>query len=106
MSAITIEGTVTPSTFLASKERRTVERTEFIDKLIRKGYVKVVPTPDTVKVAATPVEPDEVELPAVTGPPKNASRDEWAAWLDEAGIEYTDEDGRDALIALWDESNG
>lgn len=43
MSRITIEGSVTPSTFLARGERTTVERSEFIDKLIRKGYVVVVP---------------------------------------------------------------
>lgn len=43
MSQVTIEGSaITPSTFLPAGERRTVERTDFVEKLIAKGYVTVI----------------------------------------------------------------
>ena len=46
MARVTVEGSITPSTFLARGKRMTVERTPFIDKLIRRGYLDVVDTPD------------------------------------------------------------
>lgn len=49
MARVTLEGSVTPSTFLARGKRMTVERTPFIDKLIRRGYVNVVDHPDAVE---------------------------------------------------------
>lgn len=33
---------------------------------------------------------------------KGSGRDTWAAFLTEHGIAFTDDDDRDALIALWD----
>lgn len=55
MAAVTIEGSITPSTYLAMGARATVERTEFIDMLIQRGYVVVIseaaaePEPTPVK---------------------------------------------------------
>ena len=42
MAQVTIEGSLTPSTFLARGERRTVVLTDYVRKLIKKGYVIVV----------------------------------------------------------------
>ena len=42
MGQVTIEGTVTPSVWLATGQRRTVEVTDDIRKLVRIGAVKVV----------------------------------------------------------------
>jgi hypothetical protein len=59
MARVTLEGSITPSTFLARGKRMTVERTPFIDKLIRRGYVNVVETPDAV------TEVESVTAPAL-----------------------------------------
>ena len=58
MAQVTIEGSVMPSAFLPRGERRTVERSDFIDKLIRRGFVTVVPAP----------EPVAEEVPEISGP--------------------------------------
>lgn len=59
---ITIEGSITPSTELARGERRTVRRTERIDRLISRGFVTVVdehagdaPEPEKAVAAPEPV---------------------------------------------------
>ncbi len=39
IGTVEVEGSLTPSTFLARGERITVQRTEFIDKLIRRGFI-------------------------------------------------------------------
>lgn len=67
MARVTLEGSITPSTFLARGKRMTVERTEFIDKLIRKGYVNVVPDPDAV-----------TEVESITAPKLEAAKAEKA----------------------------
>lgn len=67
MARVTLEGSITPSTFLARGKRMTVERTEFIDKLIRRGYVNVVATPDAV-----------TEVESITAPKLEAAKAEKA----------------------------
>lgn len=67
MARVTLEGSITPSTFLARGKRMTVERTEFIDKLIRKGFVNVVPDPDA-----------KTEVESVTAPRLAAAKAEKA----------------------------
>ena len=67
MARVTLEGSVTPSTFLARGKRMTVERTDFIDKLIRKGYVNVVPDPDA-----------KTEVESITAPKLEAAKAEKA----------------------------
>lgn len=72
MSRVTIEGSTWPSTHLATGERRTVERTSLIDKMIANGFVIVIeehpdtpsPTPIRVEVSETPEsEPAPEEKP-------------------------------------------
>lgn len=100
---ITVEGTITPSTFLAAGARRTVTRTAFVEKLIGKGFIRVVDEPTTA-AEAQPVAEEET---ATEVPARNAKREVWAAFLErlDPDIHFTDEDGRDDLIALY-ESRG
>jgi hypothetical protein len=67
MARVTLEGSITPSTFLARGKRMTVERTDFIDKLIRKGFVNVVPDPDA-----------KTEVESITAPRLAAAKAEKA----------------------------
>lgn len=124
MSKVTIEGSISPSTYLARGERATVQRTEKIDRLIERGFVVVV---DDHADAPHPVFDDEnvmnqriseLEKHAdaeaqkardeLGVPPRNgsgATRAAWAEFLSKQNppIEFTDDDGRDELIALWDD---
>ncbi|ASU00805.1 hypothetical protein NTR1_43 [Nocardia phage NTR1] len=65
MARVTIEGSITPSTFLARGARLTVERTSYIDKLISRGYVTVVATPDA-----------KTEVESITAPKLEAAKAE------------------------------
>lgn len=67
MARVTLEGSITPSTFLARGKRMTVERTPFINKLIHKGYVNVVPDPDA-----------KTEVESITAPKLEAAKAEKA----------------------------
>lgn len=97
---ITVEGTITPSTFLAAGARRTVTRTAFVEKLISKGFIRVVD--EEAAVESQPVAKDET---ATAVPARNAKREVWARFLEQlGGIEFSDEDGRDDLIDLYEES--
>jgi hypothetical protein len=58
MTRVTIEGSVSPSTYLPRGQRRTVELTDFIVKLARGGYVTIIEHhADEVPAAAAAVEP-------------------------------------------------
>jgi hypothetical protein len=108
MARVTLEGSITPSTFLRRGRRITVERTPYIEKLIRGGYVVVVPDPPAAEeVEAIVAEPreradDEQRIPDT--PARNASRAEWAAFLEGNGIPYAEDDTRADLIARWDDA--
>lgn len=64
---VLIEGSVLPSTYLAKGERRLVELTPFINKLIRQGYVTVIetiaPAPPPVKTRRRKKAPEPVSAP-------------------------------------------
>lgn len=96
MAQVTIEGTLTPSVMLARGERSVVEHTPRIDRLVRYGYIKIVEGDDEPIVADKPyVRPEP--------PNGNASRDDWAEYLNQhTGID-TEGKGRDALKAEYDE---
>ena len=114
MARVTVEGTITPSTFLARGARLTVERTEYIEKLIRRGFIQVVgtqpqaPAQALVEETPTPAPVEETAVPADAEPqptpPRNARRDTWAAFLDQEKIAYEDSDSRDDLIERWENS--
>ncbi|QNL30148.1 tail assembly chaperone [Gordonia phage Mariokart] len=98
---VTIEGSIQPCSELARGERRTVALTDRVQRLIRRGFVVVVDDHAPEPVAET----DDLDAPeqGADAPKLNASRDEWAGYLDglEPPIAYTDEDGRDDLVRLW-----
>jgi hypothetical protein len=116
MARVTIEGSVTPSTYLSRGKRTTVERTPFIDKLIRKGFVNVVQTHDaTPRDVVTEIEQhtDEVKEAARLelkvrpddAPARNASTEEWAQFLEDREIAFPEGSTRADLIARWDAVN-
>ncbi|AUM17362.1 MULTISPECIES: hypothetical protein [Rhodococcus] len=96
---ITVEGTITPSVLLSTGEQMTVTRSPFIDKLISKGFIRVV-----ADDAPTPTQPAVEDQPVVVVPARNAKREVWAAFLTNLKIEFSDEDGRDELINLYEDS--
>ncbi|TCN51785.1 hypothetical protein EV641_109176 [Rhodococcus sp. SMB37] len=100
---ITVEGTITPSTFLGTGARRTVTRTEFVDKLISKGFIRVV-ADDAVESQPAPKAAAVVEEIDVPG--RNESRDTWAKFLTFQEVPFTDEHSRDELIELWYADHG
>lgn len=55
-------------------------------------------------LAAVPDEAVEEEVDEEVVPPRNASRDVWAEFLDGQEIEYDEEAGRNDLVDLWYES--
>ena len=119
MALVTLEGSVTPSTFLARGARLTVERTPYIDKLITRGYVVVVekPTPKisdpvTVQDTMTEVEQYVQDAPArarierrssppIDAPAAGALKTVWQKFLDEKAIVYPASATKLDLIRLW-----
>lgn len=123
---VTIEGSrITPSDALGRGERRTVELTDRVRRLIAIGAVVVVddnPVTEPVEQAdstpdgegllqpgpnladsadLTPLEPLMIEPPAL-----NASRRAWAEFLTSRGIEFDDDAIRDDLIEIWENHSG
>lgn len=96
-SVITFEGTVTPSTFLSTGERRTVTWTPFIEKLIAKGFVRVVGVVDE----SPAVSDMEVAVPA-----KNAKREVWKAFLEFQDVPFPDNATRDDMVKIWYADHG
>lgn len=117
MPKVTIEGTLTPSTYLARGARTTVELTDAVRRKVKRGYIKIVKVhepelTDTEREADLQAELARNEIKLATErsqttllpPLRNASRDDWAEFL----AQYTDHafvtegKNRDALITEWD----
>ncbi|UOW93007.1 hypothetical protein SEA_CAIB_23 [Gordonia phage CaiB] len=102
---VTIEGSrLHPTDLLASGEKRTVALTDRVQRLIDRGYVVVIEDEsDAPEPADAPNGTPASTEP--TAPKRSASRDEWAAFLDglDPAVEFTDDDGRDDLIAKYDD---
>jgi hypothetical protein len=96
MALITLVGSNTPSTFLARGARVTVERTAYVDKLIRRGYVNVV-------YSQTSAETVEAQPSA---PAVNALKAEWSNFLEAQGISYIEGATKQELISIWKRHNG
>lgn len=109
--SVTIEGTITPAAgVLAYRERKTVAYTERIGRLATLGFIRIVEFHNEAP-QAEPVEEVNDQGGAqltverqIEVPRRNASRAEWAAWLDENEIAYPPESGRDDLVIIWEES--
>jgi hypothetical protein len=112
MARITVEGSITPSVWLARGHRRTVEDTAYVRKLIRNGFVTLVDSPPAAVEVVQVVEEQlaavksEREVRTAEAPAKSASRDVWAAFLDKETVSYPEEAGRNDLIARWEYVTG
>lgn len=107
-TTVTIEGSQTPSVLLGRGERRTVQLTDRVQRLIDLGYVVVVqdgsavPEPESAPLAEPPAEPTYDDPTGdVAVPSLSASTDTWRSFLDALDIPYEPELGREALIALY-----
>jgi hypothetical protein len=94
---ITIEGSISPSVYLARGERVTVRADDVRARnLVLRGFANVVST-DTDE--AEPVLPEPLPTPA-----RNASRDDWAEYLAAGAFGIvTEGKGRDELLAEYDD---
>lgn len=105
MALVTIVGSLTPSTFLARGARLTVERTTYIDKLIRNGYVTVVGNPPAIREVEQVVEAQVTavanERRIVQAPFVSALKSEWAEFLDGQGVAYPEGATKTEMISRW-----
>lgn len=99
---ITIEGSITPSVYLASGERVTVERTAFIDNLLRRGYVTEVESPPEPATQSEDIDSGiESREADASEPSRNASRTEWESFLADQGVAFREDSTRADLIRAW-----
>lgn len=117
MTQVTIEGSKTnPNTFLKPGAQITVERTSLIDKLLRRGFVNLIETPDPIH-EPTPAIMNEIEQEvdeqreaaasehALTGAPaRNASTEDWRTYLSGKGFAVPESATRAEMIAAWEAS--
>ncbi|AXN53295.1 hypothetical protein PBI_THONKO_23 [Mycobacterium phage Thonko] len=96
MTEILIEGSLSPSAYLARGERKRVQDDEHVQRLIKGGFVNVVDE------GSGAVEPAPLPEP-VSPPARNASRDDWAEFLAEHTDIVTEGKDRGDLIAAYDE---
>lgn len=101
MTAVTIEGTITPSAFLPTGDRVTVDRSPFIDRLIRNGFVRVIE--ETPASGVSVMEALTGVVPKPDRPARSASKNAWRAHLDLLGVPWNGDMKRDDLIALADD---
>lgn len=101
MSKIVIEGTVTPSTLLSTGARKTVERNAFIEKLIAKGFIRVVADDADVEQPVEAAVVEEIDVPG-----RNESRETWAKFLTFQELPFPEKATRDELVALWYADHG
>lgn len=110
MARVTVEGSLTPSTFLARGARLTVERTSYIEKLIRKGYVVVVGNSPVIQEIESIVQPQlaatAAERRIVQAPFISALKSEWAEFLDSQGVAYPEGATKSEMIARWRDLTG
>ena len=105
MSVVTIEGSLSPSTYLARGQRRTVQRTPDVEKLIAGGFVVVVDEGEPPALTLFDVEPEDASEPGIADAPpaRNASRGDWAEYLEANTEIVTEGKTRDELIREWDD---
>lgn len=105
---VTVEGTLTPSTYLARGQRATVSLTPEVERKVRRGYIKIVKVHDD-ELTDTEREADEQaelarEARSLAAPNRSASRDDWAEFLAAYPLHgfVTEGKNRADLIAEWD----
>lgn len=109
MAQVTIEGSkTTPTTFLAAGVRVTVERTDYINKLIKRGYVHVIadqPAKEHVEQVVETQREAAANEQALTGvPPESAAKSVWADWLTAHEVTYAADATKAQMIEAWNAS--
>jgi len=107
MAQVTIEGSeVIPTTFLAPGSRITVERTPFINRLLRKGYVNLVPDPPAVEhveqIVETQRKAADNERALAGAPSASAAKSLWAEFLTSNDVDYPADATKAEMIKIWD----
>jgi len=122
MALVEIEGTTMPAAgVLRTGERRVVEYTDRIRRLVSGGFITVVRSLQDPAPAEQPAEAEQVDDAAhedvdeaeaeaevedfdTTPPARNASRDDWAEFLAlyPGGGFVTENKDRATLIGEWD----
>lgn len=109
MAQITIEGSkTTPTTFLKPGARITVERTPFINKLLSRGYVNLVPAQPAKEhgeqIVTTQRETAANERSLTGAPAESAAKSVWAEFLaaQEPPVEYPADATKAQMIEAWD----
>lgn len=110
MPRIIVEGTTSPSTFLATGHRTVADSDDpFVAKLIRRGYIRVV-SPPAEEVVTEIVEKQRqvaaMERKIVHPPKRSATKAEWMGFLFEQRIAYPQDATRNELISRWEHSLG
>lgn len=113
MSTVVIEGSLSPSSFLARGDRMEVQRSEFVEKLIVGGFVNVISETEDPEITppaelSDPAVPPLVDNePAAEPPPRSGAgsgREEWAEFLAKhPGGFVTEGKDRTDLIGEWDD---
>lgn len=105
MAQVTLEGSkVLKSTFLGPGQRITVERTKYIDNLIRRGYVNVIADHEPIRESL----PESVTVPetdAFGAPPESATKAVWQEFLAEKGVAYPADATKAELLEAWSDHN-
>lgn len=113
MAQVTIEGSkVTPTTFLKAGARITVERTNYISKLIARGYVNLIQVHESPETIMSTIEQEVDEQReaaasehALTGAPaRNGLTDDWRKFLSGKGFEIPETATRAEMIEAWEAS--
>lgn len=119
MAQVTIEGSrVLKTTYLAPGARITVERTKYVDNMIRRGYVNLIAEHEpiresdssNVKEDSSNDEPEsDTDMLTIPGaawgaPPSNALKSVWAEFLAEKGVEYPEGSTKLEMIRAWSQS--
>lgn len=106
MATVTIEGSLTPCSELRTGERRTVQLTERVQRLIDRGFVVLVKTAAPRRPVGKPVQ-SAADVPYRAGEPAwSASRDEWAAFVIANGQLVVAADMKGDIIHRWQARTG
>lgn len=107
MSQVTLEGShVLKSTFLGPGQRITVERTKYIDNMIRRGYVNLIAEHEPIRESDTSnVKEDSSNADTFGVPPESATKAVWLEFLNERGVSYPADATKAELLEAWNGRN-
>lgn len=103
---------LTNTTLMREGETLHVEHTERIDRLAKRGFIRINGSiardvsSETLQTDEQPVRDDEnaAAVEIVDAPPKSgkgATRAKWAEWLELNGVEVNEDETKNDLIEKW-----